>query len=127
MDWTYERVNKEDGSLETCPTHDLTGAITGDPSVAVFNVRAWLDEHPTACIAGGWIKHIKHEHTEVDYDPQTQYLTKSVRRIDDHTIEDEFTVSDKSEEMLLFDEFYTLHNSPYKDFSQIGGLTFVTE
>ena len=63
----------------------------------------------------------------MEYDPQTQYLTKSLKRIDDHTIEDEYTVSDKSEEMLLFDEFYSLHNSPYKDITQVGGLTFVTE
>ena len=47
MRWTYERM-KADLSVEECPRNDYDGSVTGQVGKAVFNVPAWLDEHPDA-------------------------------------------------------------------------------
>ena len=126
VQWTYQRVTPE-GTVVECPRNDLDGSVTGLTNCAVFGVKEWLDANPEAARSGGWIKRIKHEPKEVDYDPQTQYLTKSFKLIDDWTIEEEYTVSDKSEEMLLFDEMADLHYAPYHDITTLGSITFWSE
>ena len=120
VQWTYQRVTPE-GTVVECPINDLDGSVTGLANCAVFGVKAWLDAHPEAARAGGWIKLIKHDTSEVDYDPQTQYLTKIFKRIDEWTIEEVYTVSDKSEEMLLYDEMADLHYAPYHDITHLNG------
>jgi len=96
----YERL-KEDFSIEHCPQDDKDKKVTGK---FVINLPAWFDENPGERIRLGWIKHITHDPQEVKYDRQTQFLVKSVRQIDEHTVEDVYNVLTKSEEQLAFEE-----------------------
>lgn len=113
----YERL-KADGSLERCPMNDYDGNITGK---IVFNVPAYFDENPGEALRLGWDKHITKDVLEIDYDRQTQYLQRAVRRIDEHTVEDVYTVCDKSEEMLARDEL-----SGYSYSYSTGAVTGIT-
>lgn len=99
-DYKYEKIN-DDYSIKNCPANDLDGSITGH---FVMNVKAWFDEHPEERKRLGWIKHILHDEKDIDYNRQTQYLLKSVRVIDEYTVEDVFNVVDKSEEMMRLEE-----------------------
>lgn len=98
--WTYERY-EADGTVKRCPINDFDGSVTGR---IVFGVKQWFDENPEERIRRGWIKHIQHNMKEVDYNPQTQYLRRTARKIDEHTVEDVYIVLDKSEEMLLVED-----------------------
>lgn len=98
--YEYEKLD-ENMEVKYCPQNDYDGSVTGH---IVMNVKAWFDEHPDERIRRGWIKHIHHEKDDIDYDPQTQYLVQSVNTIDDYTIEDEYHVLDKSEDMMLLEE-----------------------
>lgn len=98
--WTYERY-EADGTVKHCPINDFDGSVTGR---IVFGVKQWFDENPEERIRRGWIKHIQHNMKEVDYNPQTQYLRRIARKIDEHTVEDVYIVLDKSEEMLLVED-----------------------
>ena len=98
--WYYERLDEE-GNIKRCPQNDDKGKITGK---FIINLPAYFDENPKERIKLGWIKHIEHYSKEVEYDHQSQYLQKSVKQIDDFTVEDEYTVFDKTEEMLLLEE-----------------------
>ena len=105
MRHNYERL-KEDGDLEYCPTYDYDGSITGK---IVVNVPAYFDENPEERIRLGWVKHIRYDKDEIaeqvgGWNRQTQFLARSTRQIDEHTIEDVYHVMDKSEEMLLMEE-----------------------
>ena len=106
MQWTYERL-RDDGTMQYCPAIDSDGSVTGH---IVINVKAWFDEHPEERIARGWIKHVSYELDEIKerwpYDPQRQVLLKCPRRIDEHTIEDDYRPIDKSEEAMLMEEIY---------------------
>lgn len=115
--WTYEKVNADSG-LDSCPVNDLDGSVTGH---IVFCVKQWFDENPDERIRLGWVKHILRE--EPEYNPQTQFLTKTTRRVDDNTIEDVYHVIDKSEEMMLLEEVLETMgiNAGY---TQYGGITF---
>ena len=99
--WTYEQIDPETGKIKYAPTNDPTGEITGRH---VFGLTAWFDEHPEERIALGWIKHIRTNAKDIDYNRQTQYLARSVRWIDDYTCEDVYHVMDKSEEMMRLEE-----------------------
>ena len=98
--WYYEKLDEE-GNIKRCPTNDAKGEITGK---FIINLPAYFDENPKERIKLGWIKHIEHYTSEIEYDHQAQYLQKSVKQIDDFTVEDEYTVFDKTEEMLLLEE-----------------------
>lgn len=98
--WYYEKLDEE-GKIKRCPANDSKGEITGK---FIINLPAYFDENPEERIRLGWIKHIEHYEKEVEYNRQTQYLEKSVKQIDEYTIEDVYHVLDKTEEMLLLDE-----------------------
>lgn len=97
--WIYQRL--KDGKIEYAPVNDFDGKITGH---IVFGVSAWFDENPEERIRLGWIKHIKHDPKEIEYNKRTQYLIKATRQIDEYTIEDEWHIMDKSEEMMRLEE-----------------------
>lgn len=98
--WSYERL-KEDGKIETVGINknDFDGSITGH---IVFGVKEWFDEHPEERVRLGWVKHIHHnpEKYGIEYNKQTQYLEKTVKRIDAYTCEDEYEVKYKTEDMM---------------------------
>ena len=98
--WYYEKLDEE-GKIKRCPMNDDKGKITGK---FIINLPAYFDENPEERIKLGWIKHIWHNNSEIEYDHQSQYLQKSVKQIDDFTVEDEYSVFDKTEEMLLLEE-----------------------
>ena len=108
MRWTYEKLDEE-MKIKYCPTNDPDGKITGK---IVMNVPAYFDENPEERIRLGWIKHIEHTEEEiketVQYNPQTQYLIKYQKTIDEYTIEDAYNVIDKTEEMMLFEDMLSL-------------------
>lgn len=105
-DYHYEKVNK-DFCAEVCPARDIDGTITGH---IVINLKEWFDEHPEERKRLGWIKHISHDESEIDYDPQTQFVVKSLATIDEYTVEDIFHVVDKSEEVMRLEEMIELIN-----------------
>lgn len=98
--WYYEKLDEE-GKIKRCPMNDDKGEITGK---FIINLPAYFDENPEERIKLGWIKHISHDPKEIEYDRQSQYLMKSVNQIDEYTVEDEYSVFDKTEEMLLLEE-----------------------
>lgn len=102
MYWTYEKIDEE-LNIEKLPPHDLSGKITGKH---IIGLKAYFDENPEERIRLGWIKHIKQNQGDIDFDPQTQYVTVHQREVDDHTIIDEYIVRDKTEEMMLYEELY---------------------
>ena len=99
-DYSYEKIG-EDFETKYCPMNDHDGSITGH---IVMNVPAWFDEHPAERKKLGWVKRIHHKKSEIDYDPQTQYLVKSEKWLDKYTVEDVYHVLEKSEEMMLLEE-----------------------
>lgn len=114
--WQYDKL-QEDGKVKSVysSTNDTDGTITGH---IVMNVKAWFDENPEERIRLGWTKHILHDTEEIEYNKQTQFLAKSVRQVDEYTIEDEFFVLDKSEEQLAFEEMLAVAEGGY------GGITW---
>ena len=105
MRHSYMRL-KEDGTIEHCPTYDYDGKITGK---IVVNVQAYFDDNPDERKRLGWIKHIEHTKDEIaeqvgEWDKQRQYLVRSLKTIDEWTVEDVYHVMDKSEEMMLLEE-----------------------
>lgn len=98
--WSYERL-KEDGKIETVGINknDFDGSITGH---IVFGVKEWFDEHPEERVRLGWVKHIHHnpEKYGIEYNKQTQYLEKTVKRLDAYTCEDVYEVKYKTEDMM---------------------------
>ena len=101
--WQYDKL-QEDGTIKTIYgdlQNDPDGKLTGH---IVMNVKAWFDENPAERIRLGWTKHILHDEKEIDYNKQTQFLSKCIMQVDEYTIEDQFFVLDKSEEQLAFEE-----------------------
>lgn len=115
----YEKYDIASDTRQYCPMNDENGEITGK---CIIGLKEWFDENPEERKRLGWTKHITHKTNEmIGYDPQTMYALKSIRRIDEYTVEDVFHLVEKSEEMMLFEEMYeTLMNG-----SVIGGLTFL--
>lgn len=102
MDNYYYEKMTEDLNIKRCPMNDANGAITGRH---IINLPSWFDENPEERKRLGWIKHITHNVKDIkDYNPQTQYLTKSIAQIDEYTVEDVYNIFNKSEEMLLLEE-----------------------
>lgn len=109
MAWQYEKL-QEDGQIKTISGdfhNDPDGKLTGH---VVMNVKAWFDENPEERKRLGWIKHITGDASKVEFNKQTQFLSKSTRQIDPYTIEDQFYVLDKSEEQLAFEEMLAVAN-----------------
>lgn len=106
MYWTYERLD-ENGYAQRCPAVDADGEVTGH---IVINVKAWFDENPEERKRLGWVKHVMWEYEEIKerfpYDPTTQVLVKSVRNVDEWTVEDAYHALDKSEEAMLLEEIF---------------------
>lgn len=103
---TYEyRKQDENFKYKHLPTNDPNGEITGK---IVFGLKFWMDEHPEERKRLGWIKCISWSKEEKDekwpYDPTTQYRLPSMKQIDAYTIEDDYHVIDKTEEMMLLEE-----------------------
>ena len=112
---TYERYN-EDGKVVHCPMHDLDGKITGQ---YVMGVKEWFDENPEERIKRGWVKHIKWDYKEVrekwPFNPQTHIIQCNPKWLDEWTVQDDYIIMPKSEEMLWFAEM-----------ASTMGLTFTT-
>ena len=104
MTWTYEKLD-ENYDVITCPVNDHDGSVTGH---IVFGVKQWFDENPEERIRRGWIKHNHFTKEEIQarytFDSQSQYLLARTRQVDEYTVEDEYYVMDKSEEMMLLEE-----------------------
>lgn len=105
MHHDYMRL-KEDGTIEHCPTYDYDGSVTGK---IVVNVKAYFDENPDERIRLGWVKHNMLNRDEIaeqvgEWDRQRQRLVRSLKTIDEWTVQDEYHVMDKSEEMMLMEE-----------------------
>jgi len=104
MTWDYEKLD-ENLKRKYCPINDPDGSITGR---IVMGVKAWFDENPEERKRRGWIKHIKYTKEEIDekwpHNKQSQYLIKTMKQIDPYTVEDEYHVVDKTEEMMLLEE-----------------------
>lgn len=120
MSHTYIKYDKNFERM-SCPQHDHDGSITGH---LVINVPAWFDEHPEERKRLGWIKHITHKRSEVEYNKQTQYLLKTIKQIDPYTIEDEFHIMDKGEEQLLFEEQLRIADLS-NEYEPVGNITFI--
>lgn len=107
---TYERI--KDGKVEICPTFDPDGKVTGK---IVVGVREYFDENPEEARRLGWTKHISYSSKELremyDWDPRSQYLKRSLRQVDEWTVEDVYHVMDKSEEQMLNEEMGQLATS----------------
>lgn len=111
MKYKYERL-KEDHSMQYCPVNDYDGSITGQ---IVMDVKAWFDEHPEERMKRGWIKHFyyddpKEVQRDFPYDPATQYLIPSTKRIDAYTIQDIYCPIPKPAECMAMEEMLELMN-----------------
>lgn len=106
--YDYEKLDEETGKIKYCPMHDLDGKITGQ---LIYGLQAWFDENPEERKALGWIKHIHHPTTEVDYNRQTQYLVNVPNRVDQWTIEDNWKILDKSEEQMRLEELLNYNSN----------------
>ena len=49
-------------------------------------------------------RHIHHDTKNIEYNRGTQYLKRSMKQIDEYTVEDEWHIMDKSEEMMRLEE-----------------------
>lgn len=98
--WVYEKLD-ENGQVKTLPANDSKGEITGK---FIIGLPEYFDEHPEERKRLGWIKHIRHNVNEINYNKQTQYLRRTVIQIDEYTIEDAYEIFDKTEELLLLEE-----------------------
>ena len=98
--WHYEKLD-EKGRVKWASPNDPDAKITGRH---VFGLQAWFDENPEERIRLGWIKHIEHKTKDIEYNRQTQFLVKGIKTIDEYTVEDEWHIMDKSEEMMRLEE-----------------------
>lgn len=114
----YEKYDMESDERKYCPMNDENGEITGK---CIIGLKEWFDENPEERKRLGWVKHITHRPTElIGYDSQTMYALKSVRQIDEYTIEDVYHLVEKSEEMMLFEEMY----GALQESGVVGGIQF---
>ena len=126
MTWDYEKLD-ENYKKKWLPANDFDGKITGK---IVFGLKAWMDENPEERKRLGWIKHIHFEEKEIKerwpHNPRSQYLMASTKQIDPWTIQDDFHVVDKSEEMMLFEEQLKLAQGyDIYDDDMVGGVRFL--
>lgn len=116
--YEYEKYDAEKGKVITCPMDDKDKKITGK---CILNLPKWFDENPEERKRLGWIKHIRHTSDEIlDFDPQTEFVVKSVKTVDEHTVEDVLHVMQKSEDQLAFEEMLSVASWGNSD----GGFMF---
>lgn len=99
--WFYEKLDEE-MKLKRAPQNDYDGSVTGK---IVIGVQEWFDENPEERIRLGWTKHIQHDTKDIEYNRQTQYLARAIKRVDAYTVEDEYRIIGKSEEQMLLEEY----------------------
>lgn len=111
----YEKLD-ENLKLVRCPLDDKDGTVTKqaivytDGSVgykSILNVPKFFDENPEIRKSLGWVKHISYSDEEIKEKwphTQSQYLVQSTKQVDEYTVEDEYHVLNKSEDMMLFEE-----------------------
>ena len=117
--WYYEKFDEEKLSTKRLPMNDLDGSIAGK---IIMNLPEYFDENPEERKCLGWVKHITKDIREMEYNRQTQYYVRTVKTIDDYTVEDVYHIMDKSEEMLLLEEL--LEAVGYIGDTS-GGITFI--
>lgn len=100
----YKYVKFEENKVVELPLNDLDGKITGK---CILNVKCWFDENPEERIRLGWIK-LLDDKESLKYDKQTQLVSNRIEKVDDYTAKVVYTVIDKSEEMMFFDELIEL-------------------
>lgn len=104
MEWSYEKLD-ENLKIKHAPIHDADGKITGKH---IINLKAWFDENPEERIRLGWIKHISLTSKEINeqypHNPMTHFVMRTTKTIDEYTVQDEYHIAEKSEEMLWFEE-----------------------
>ena len=110
--WRYEKLDEETGKVKSAPFNDLDGKVTGH---FVYGLKAWFDEHPEERIRLGYTKHIYYEKTGIEYNHQTQYLVRSVRQVDEWTVEDQYHILNKSEEQMRLEELMNRGGDYYED------------
>ena len=112
MWWRYEKLD-ENGRVQYCPASDPNGEITGQH---VIFLKWWFDENPEERKRLGWIKHLYYESNEEmrkdypDYDPAIHYAMLSTKTIDEYTVQDEYHIVDKPDEMLELEEMLEVMN-----------------
>lgn len=113
MRWTYERL-KPDYTVESISEYynDTDGKISGK---CIINLKAYFDENPDEWKRLGFTKHIEFTPEEIKarwpYNPANQYLVASTKQVDEWTIEDEYHVMEKSEEMMRLQELLSTMDS----------------
>ena len=118
--YSYEKYDAETGKVEYCPQDDKDGKVTGK---YILNLSKWFDENPEERKKLGWIKHIEHTPDEMlDYDPQTEFIVKSIKTVDEYTIEDVLHIMTKSEDQLAFEEMLAV--ASWGDSTTVGGFRF---
>jgi hypothetical protein len=103
--YRYEKWDPEKLEMKYCPTDDKDGSVTGK---FILNVPKYFDENPEERIRLGWIKHITHDNSDVEYNKQTQFVVWTTKQIDPYTIEDEPHIMTKSEDQLAFEEMLSV-------------------
>ena len=115
MTYRYEKMD-ENLKLISCPMDDKDGSVTKQAIVypdgtvgykCILNVPKFFDENPEIRKSLGWVKHISYSDEEIKErwpHTQSQYLVQSTKQVDEFTVEDEYHVLNKSEEMMLFEE-----------------------
>lgn len=106
--WFYEKLD-EDLKIKRAPYHDADGKVTGKH---IINLKAYFDENPAERIRLGWIKHIQLTHKEIKeqypHNPMTHFIMVTTKPVDEYTVEDEYHIVEKSEEMLWFEELQSM-------------------
>lgn len=106
--WFYEKLDEE-YKIKRAPYHDADAKVTGKH---VMNLKAYFDENPEERKRLGWIKHIQLTHKEIKeqypHNPMTHFIMVTTKPIDEYTVEDEYHIVEKSEEMLWFEELQSM-------------------
>ena len=112
----------ENGEIKLLPINDPDGKVV--PGKHIINLKEWMDENPEERKKLGWIKQIHRDPKEIVYNKQTQYLQRYSRQIDPYTIQDEYIVVDKAEEMMLLAEMMETLDYGGAIFSNMGIVDF---
>lgn len=118
----YSYIKFENGEIKLLPINDPNGKVV--PGKHIINLKEWMDENPEERKKLGWIKQIHRDPKEIVYNKQTQYLQRYSRQIDPYTIQDEYIVVDKAEEMMLLAEMMETLNYGGAIFSNMGIVDF---
>lgn len=113
MKHCYEKLDENTGKIKHLPQNDFTGTHTGGK--IVINLPAWMDENEDFRKSSGWIRHEYYEKSQDifdsmgnDFDPATQYLIRTVTKIDDYTVRDAYHAVPKTEQMAELEEMLNL-------------------